>query len=100
MKELVQRVEEGRLARDLLDSQPWQRLLKPMLTSFRAGLLDASDIDVSSDKKASIEIKSRVLAAEYVDKIQSLLEAYVTDGEVAQKLLTPPEQREPLTREL
>jgi len=99
IEELSQRVDEARLARELLGSDAWIKLLKPMLDSMVKGLIDIREITISSEQKASIELKSRKLAAEYVESIPHLLGAYINDGEVAQSLLTPPQQRDPLVKD-
>lgn len=97
-EENLKRIEEGEKVKVFLESEIWTEFIRPMLQSFSKGLLDARDIDVTSDKKASIEIKSRVLAANYVDSIELLLKQYVEDGEVSRRIMTPPEDKNPVTR--
>ena len=98
IEENSKRIQEGEKAQEFLNSEMWSEFLKPMLDSFTKGLLDARDIDISSDKKASIEIKSRVLAAKYVDSIELLLKQYVEDGETSKRIMTPPEDKKPISR--
>ena len=94
----LKRIEQGEKAHEFLQSEIWNEFIRPMLESFSKGLLDASSIDVSSDKKASIEIKSRVLAAKYVDSIELLLKQYVDDGEISKKIMAPAEEKNPIIR--
>jgi hypothetical protein len=96
--ELSKRIEQGDKAKTFLASTEWNEFVKPILDSMVKGLIDARDIDVSSDKKAAIEIKSRTLAADYIEKIATLLEAYVIDGEIAHKMMSPRQERDPLIR--
>lgn len=98
IEENLNRVTQGEKVKGFLESEMWLEFIKPMLESFTKGLLDASSIDISSDKKASIEIKSRVLAARYIDSLEPLLRQYVDDGNVSKRILTPPEEKNPITR--
>ena len=96
--ELIKKVELGQKVKTFLESEIWFEVIKPMLDSFAAGLLDASDIDISSDKKAAIEVKSRVEAAKYIRTIETFLSGHVIDGETSGTLLSPKEEKHPLYR--
>lgn len=92
------RIKLGVMASEFLDSQYWKELVKPLLDSFVKGLIDARDIDITSDKKAAIEVKSRVLAAQYLETIEQFLEQYVMDGKVSREMLAPKTEANPLFR--
>jgi hypothetical protein len=71
------------------------------------GLTDIRDIKKSmltSNKKAEILVEARATAAEYIENIESLIRAYISDGEESQKLLEKTRKREekqdPLFREV
>jgi hypothetical protein len=75
------------MASNFLASKEWLEIVKPIVDSMLRGLTDARTIDVSSDKKAAIEVKSRTIAAEYLEKIELLIQAYITDADVSKKLI-------------
>ena len=85
--EHIKRIEQGEKARHFLASEEWLVFIKPILDSMVLGLKDATTIDVSSDKKAAIEVKSRTLAAKYIQEIETLVEGYVADGDMSKKVL-------------
>jgi len=86
-REHQDRINLGDRARNFMASGEWLDLVKPIIDSMIKGLTDARTIDVSSDKKAAIEVKSRTIASEYLEKIELLISAYISDGEVSRKLL-------------
>lgn len=85
--EHIKRVDIGEKTRNFLVSEEWLNLVKPILDSMLIGLKDATTIDVSSDKKAAIEVKSRTLAAKYIQEIETLLEGHVANGDLSKKIL-------------
>jgi len=86
-REHQDRINLGDRARNFMASGEWVDLVKPIIDSMIRGLTDARTIDVSSDKKAAIEVKSRTIASEYLEKIELLIGAYISDGDVSRKLL-------------
>lgn len=90
-----ERVRLGDKARNFLASGEWLELVKPIIDSMVKGLIDARSIDVSSDKKAAIEVKSRTVASEYLEKIELLIKSYVADGDISKKQLDRQKQPEP-----
>jgi hypothetical protein len=96
----VKKVELAQKVKAFMDSEMWTEVFSPVLESYKKGLLDASTIDVSSDKTAAIEVKARTLAAQYVEKIEVLLNGIIADGEMSQRILTPPEDKLPLTKKV
>jgi len=97
--ELGRRVEEGNRAKEFLASDAWNLLVKPMLDSMVKGLTDVRSLTINSSTDAAVEVKSRVLAANYIEGINNLLESYVVDGQMAEKAMTTPADRNPLTQQ-
>lgn len=87
VQEHQDRVNLGDKAKKFVVSDDWLSIVKPIIDSMIKGLTDARTIDVSSDKKAAIEVKSRTIAAEYLGNIEVLINAYVMDGNISKKLL-------------
>lgn len=89
------RVVIGDRAKNFIVSEDWLVIIKPIIDSMIKGLTDARTIDVSSDKKAAIEVKSRTIASEYLEKIELLINAYISDGDVSKKLLERQKNNDP-----
>lgn len=83
IREYVSQMEDGQKVREFLDSEMWKVYIKPMFDSFVIGLKDATKIDLSSDKKATIELSARKMAIGYLESIVSFLEEYVALGQMA-----------------
>lgn len=96
------RIELGEKAKQFLKSDEWNRILKPILDSMLLGLKDATTIDISSDKKAAIEVKARTEAARYIESIEVLIKGYVEDSEASKKLITPIDKKidDPLFKDI
>lgn len=93
--EHTEKVKLGQMANDLLNSDYWTVLLKPMLDSMLLGLRDVTTVDVSSDKKAAIEVKARTQAAKYIEEIETLIRAYIDGGEMSRKVLESASEQKP-----
>ena len=89
------RVNLGDRARNFVTSNDWLDIVKPIIDSMIKGLTDARTIDVSSDKKAAIEVKSRTIAAEYLGNIEVFIRAYIEDANISRKLLERKQQGDP-----
>lgn len=94
IRELQKRINDGAKIKEFLGSEMWLDFIKPILDSMVKGLVNARDIDISSDKKAAIEVKSRTLAADYIEKVEGLLLAAIDDGKEAERAMTPKSNRD------
>lgn len=90
-----ERVRLGQIAREGKDSSFWHEIIKPIIESQIKGITDISSIDLSSDKKASIELAGRKLAAKYIQEIETFIDGFVIDADTVldmaekQKKITP-----------
>lgn len=84
------RINLGEKAKNFLVSENWLHLVKPIIDSMVKGLIDIRNLksaDMDSEKKAAIEVKARKLASEYLEQIETFLNAYVIDGDESKKQL-------------
>lgn len=81
LQEQQERVRLGQIAREGLESQFWLEIVKPIIDSMLKGITDISDIDVSSEKKASTELIGRKIAAKYFPEIETLVKGYIIDAD-------------------
>ena len=73
-------VRLGQIAREGKDSAFWVEILKPTIESIIRGITDISSIDISSEKKASVELAGRKLAAKYFQEIETLIDGFIIDA--------------------
>lgn len=102
-KEHIDKIRMGDMAREFLESEQWKTLVKPIIDSMLKGLVDIRDIKKSlltSNKKAEIEVLGRGYAAEYLDKIEEYIKAYVDEGEASKSLLDKLAKANDLYKEL
>lgn len=92
----LERIRVGEIANNGLESEFWKLIVKPIITSMLVGLKDATTIDVSSDKKAALEVKSRTIAASYLDKIEALINEFVMDGNSSKTMIEKANQKNEL----
>lgn len=98
IQEHQERINLGDRARNFLTGNDWKDLVKPIVDSMIKGLVDIRDIKktlLSSNKKAEILVEARAEAAEYLERIELLIDAYISDGEVSRKLLEKRKQTDP-----
>ena len=88
-QEEFEKVERGELAKRFLETDYWQKLVKPALegaVEFLDSVRSLKSADLSSEAKASVEIKARKLALETVESVRSLIESgYELDAGYAQE---------------
>ncbi len=77
----------GEMARVFLDSPEWKDLVKPIIESILTGVKDATTINVSSEKKASIEVAARIMTAQYIESIEIFLSGYIMDAQAIMNVL-------------
>lgn len=85
--EHLERLRMGETAKSGLESEFWTQIVKPIIDSMLTGLRDATTIDVTSDKKAALEVKSRTLAATYLSRIEALIREFGYDGDSSKVML-------------
>lgn len=83
----TEKVRLGELANNGLQSDFWLEIVKPIIDSMLKGVTDITEIDISSDKKASIEIMGRKLAAKYISEIETFIRGYIMDAEAVKKVI-------------
>ena len=89
------KVRLGQIARGGLESEFWLEIVSPIIESMLKGITDITSIDLSSEKKASIELAGRKLASKYIQEIETLINGYVIDADTVlniaekQKKVTP-----------
>lgn len=96
----IERIRLGELATNGLKSDFWLEIIKPILDSMLKGIRDIDDINLSSEKKASIELAGRKLASKYISEIQTLIEGYIIDSEAVKKILENQERSKPLYKNI
>lgn len=88
--EHIKRIDAGKKAKGFLESDGWVVFMKPMLDSMVRGLTDIRSLksaEIDSEKKATVEVKARKLAAEYIETIEELIKGYIIDGIESEKLV-------------
>ena len=82
-EEHIRKIKLGEQAKKFLESNEWKVLLEPIIDSMLKGLTDIKDIRKTILKdgvNAEAEIFGRALAAEYIEKIEGFLRAYIDDA--------------------
>lgn len=74
------RIRLGDIAEEGLGSSFWAEIVKPILDSMIKGVTDITTINLTSEKKASIELAGRKLAAQYLQEIETLIKGYIIDA--------------------
>lgn len=90
------RVNFGERARNFLVSREYTDIVKPIIDSMIRGVTDVRALkksEFSTDIKAQALILGHQITAEYLEKIEVLINAFVQDGEVSRKILE--KQRQP-----
>ena len=98
--EQSERIRLGEMAKEYLESPQWLELVKPILDSIVIGVKDATTIDVSSEKKASIEVTARKMTAGYIESIETFLSGYIADAQAVMNVLEKKAGRKNLTRKI
>ena len=97
------RINKGDKARSFLASYEWTELVKPIIDSMIAGVVDVRNLksaDISSDAKAKAEVIARKLTADYLSEIETFLLGYVEDARVTTQILEQKKNRESLYKEV
>lgn len=98
VQEHQDRINSGERAKNFLASREWLELVKPIIDSMVRGVTDVRGLkksEFSTDVKAQALILGHQITAEYLERIELLIEAYVTDGEVSRKLLEKQQKADP-----
>lgn len=82
-----ERIRFGYLASTGLDSEFWLVIVKPILDSMLKGITDINSVDISSEKKASIELAGRKMASRYISEIETLINGYIVDAETTKVVI-------------
>lgn len=85
-RDRFERVRLGEIARSGKESDFWKEIVKPTIDSICGELSSINTIDVSSDKKASIEILGRLEALKRFVLLETLIDGCITDAEVITKI--------------
>ena len=91
-----ERIRLGNIARDGKNSEFWLEILKPIIESQIMGITDISSIDISSEKKASIELAGRKLAARYLQETETLIDGFVIDADTILSIADKQKKSTPL----
>lgn len=89
-QEHQRRVDFGNMAKNFLTSKEWLEIVKPIIDSMVRGVTDVRTMkkaDFTSEVKAQAQILAHQMTADYLEKIELLIGAYVVDSEVSRKLL-------------
>lgn len=101
--EQAERVDKGERTQRFLDSYEWKELLKPIIDSMIAGVVDVRNMksaDLSSDIKAKAEVMARKLTADYLSELETFLRGYVEDARVTKQVLEQKMTRNSLYKEV
>lgn len=95
-RDRIEKIRLGELAGSGLQSEFWLEIVKPIIDSMLKGVTDITEIDVSSDKKASIEVIGRKLAAKYLLEIETFIKGFIDDSENVKKIIENQSKAKPL----
>ena len=98
-REQNERLGLGQIAEDGLLSEFWLQIIKPIIDSQIKGITDITSIKISSEKKASIELAGRVLAANYITEIETLIRGFIIDAETTRRAIELKNKPNPLIKE-
>ena len=98
-REQNERLRLGQIAEDGLASEFWQQIVNPIIESQIKGITDITAVDISSKKKASIELAGRVLAAKYISEIETFIKGFIIDAETTRRAVELKNKPNPLTKE-
>ena len=70
-------IDRGQKVENFLLSEEWQLILKPLIEDMVRGIQNINDIKLSSDIKATAEIKGRQIATKYLESIETALQQEV-----------------------
>ena len=99
-REQHERLRLGYIAEEGLKSELWLQIVKPIIDSQIKGATDITSINITSEKKASIELAGRQLAAKYLSEIVTFIDGFVTDAETIRRAQEKQKKPNPLTREI
>ena len=85
-KDRYERVRLGDIARAGKESEFWIEIIKPTIDSIYNELSSIDTIDVSSDKKASIEILGRLEALRRFKLLETLIDGCIEDANTIIKI--------------
>lgn len=85
-QEQFERIRLGDIAKEGLNSSFWLEIVKPIIDSMLKGVIDITSVNITSEKKASIELAGRKLTAEYLKEIENLINGFVVDSETTKKV--------------
>ena len=95
-----EKIRLGQIAREGLESPFWLEILKPIIDSQIKGITDITAIDISSEKKASIELAGRKLAARYLLETETLIGGFVIDADTVLSITEKQKKATPLFKTL
>lgn len=94
LREQQERIRLGQIVREGKESAFWLEIVKPTIESLLVGASDITSIDISSDKKASIEVSARKMLVKGYQEIETLIDGFVIDADtvlnIAEKKKTTP----------
>ena len=99
-QERSERLRLGYIAREGMGSEFWLVIVKPIMDSMLKGILDITSVDITSEKKASIELAGRKMAAKYIQELETLINGYVIDAESVRKIENKEKNTKPLYKEV
>jgi hypothetical protein len=85
--EQAERIRFGEQAKLFLESAEWRDLVKPILDSMLIGLKDATNVDATDPTSTAIDLKARILAAQYLGEIPTFIEGYIQDATTIMQIL-------------
>ena len=97
-REQSERIRLGQLAEEGLVSQFWLEIIKPVIDSMLRGINDLSSINLTSEKKASVEVAGRILGAKYLSEIETLIRGFIIDANTTLNSIEKRKKAEPLYR--
>ena len=99
-REQQQRIRLGQIVREGKESAFWLEIVKPTIESLLVGASDITSIDISSDKKASIEVSARKMLIKGYQEFETLINGYIIDAETVKSIREKKEKTTPLYKEV
>ncbi len=98
-QERAERLRLGYIAEEGFKSEFWQIIVAPVIDSMLKGITDIGAIDISSEKKASIELAGRKMAAKYIQEIETLINGFIIDADAVKSMQDKEKNTNPLYKE-
>lgn len=99
-KEQQECLRLGFIAEEGLKSEFWLLIVKPIIDSQIKGATDIMSVNISSEKRASIELAGRILAARYLTEVSTFVDGFVIDAETVRKIQDKQKKGNNLYREV